>query len=490
MTPLLQRFVDNIAEQVNQVLHSTGLQQVIQENIDAANATNDDRLLTLTLNFDQLDPLAVLERLAEKDQLRYYWEKPDQDLSIAASGSVMMIEGAGPQRFQQINEQIQATISRHSGYSAIAHTLAGLQFVGGFSFFDRAVKGDWQAFGAARFSVPQWILIREGRLSLLTIAQRIVPGQNYRQIKTMLENFYKHLTNTLSIYQRPESASLERPNQLDYELVDDSKQKERWNSMVDRATDRIRKGQLRKIVLARAVKATTSTTICDTHLLHHLRREYPGCYSFLIQFPDSPSFIGCTPERLISVQSGFYSTEGLAGSIPRGLTATDDSILEKRLLLSDKDQEEHRYVVESIVQRLGAYTDNIQYAKHPGIRKFANVQHLYTPITARIAADINPLEVLAGIHPTPAVGGAPTPAALPLIQESEDFDRGWYAGPVGWINANGRGEFVVAIRSGLIKDKEATFFAGCGIVESSTAEHEWAETELKLIPMLTALRHG
>jgi menaquinone-specific isochorismate synthase len=490
MTPLLQRFVDKIAEQVDQVLHSTGLQRVIQENIDAANATNDYRLLTLTLNFDQLDPLAVLERLADKNQLRYYWEKPDQDLSIAASGSVMMIEGSGAERFQQISEQIHTAKTRHSGYSVIAHTLAGLQFVGGFSFFDRAAKGDWQAFGAARFSVPEWILIREGRLSLLTIAQRILPGQNYRQIKTMLENAYKHLTNKLSIYHRPESASLERPDQLTFEPEDQTEQKARWHTMIHGATHRIREGKLRKVVLARAVNVTTSSTICDTHLLHHLRREYPGCYSFLIQFPDSASFIGCTPERLISVQSGFYSTEGLAGSTPRGLTATDDSILEKRLLLSDKDQEEHRYVVESIVQRLGAFTDKIQYAKHPGIRKFANVQHLYTPITARIAGDTNPLNVLAGIHPTPAVGGAPTSAALLLIQESEDFDRGWYAGPVGWINAQGRGEFVVAIRSGLINDKKATFFAGCGIVESSVPEHEWAETELKLIPMLTALRHG
>jgi len=490
MTLPLHQFADQLAEHLSDVFSRTSFLKTIERVCRRATATDVARIVTVSLHFDSLDPLAVLERLTENDKLRYYWEKPELDLAMSASGSVAEIKGSGINRFQDISAAIKATDELHDGYAALTHSLTGLHFVGGFSFFDNETNGDWANFGTARFVVPEWLFVRDGSLGLLTIARIVEPGCDETDLIDALRSQFQALNEKLAVYRIPGSDNTESESQLEFTLSEGTETKEHWSSIVNAATLNIQNGAYDKIVLARTVRAETSRTIADTRLLHHLRSEYPSCYSFLLQFPDTASFVGCTPERLVSVQSGFLTTEGLAGSIPRGLSATDDSILEKRLLMSDKDQEEHRFVVESIMSRLREFTSEIQSSSRPGIRKFANVQHLYTPISARLPLGTDPIAVIERLHPTPAVGGAPRQSALDGIPELEGFRRGWYAGPIGWINANGRGEFSVAIRSGLINKNHAIFYAGCGIVDGSDPDSEWAETELKLIPMLTALRHA
>jgi menaquinone-specific isochorismate synthase len=164
--------------------------------------------------------------------------------------------------------------------------------------------------------------------------------------------------------------------------------------------------------------------------------------------------------------------------------------LEYELLHSQKDLNEHAFVLDAIEENLQRFSDVFEHPVSPGIKKLSNVQHLYTPVHAKIKKGVSRTEVLSKLHPTPAVGGYPREAAMPYISKLEHFDRGWYAAPVGWINAHGEGEFVVAIRSGLIKTNEVRFFAGCGIVEDSNPQKEWDETNLKFIPMLTALEHA
>ena len=183
-------------------------------------------------------------------------------------------------------------------------------------------------------------------------------------------------------------------------------------------------------------------------------------------------------------------TEGLAGSTPRGKTATEDAVLEHELLNNQKELKEHNIVRDVIEENLNEYSLEVIHPTHPSVKKLSNVQHLYTPITARIRDGVSRTEVLKTLHPTPAVGGYPRDKAVAFIKETEDFDRGWYASPVGWINAHGNGEFVVAIRCGLIRKDEVRFFAGCGIVEDSDPEREWEETNLKFIPMLSALEYA
>lgn len=481
---------DQLTEHLADVMARPAFVDVIDRAQEKSRNSGIDRIVTVSLHFDKLDPLAVLERLAEPGKMRYHWEKPELDLAMSASGTVLEIQGNGTGRFKQISQKIHDIRARHDAYTGLQHSLAGLHFVGGFSFFDTETGGDWQNFGTARFVVPEWMFVRDGNLGMLTIAQIVHHDGTSADLSVRIEEQIRSLSDALAVYRHPSLDERRHDDILQFNITEGAENRAHWDNIVTTATDNIRSGVYDKIVLARTVQAEATRAIADTRLLHHLRREYPNCYSFLLQFPDTASFVGSTPERLLSIQNGFINTEGLAGSIPRGQSATDDAILEKRLLLSDKDQDEHRFVVDSIMSRLRIFTDDIYTTAVPGIRKFTNVQHLYTPISARLPEGTDPFDVIESLHPTPAVGGAPRQSALDGIPELEGFRRGWYAGPIGWVNTNGRGEFSVAIRSGLIKDDRATFYAGCGIVEGSDPENEWAETELKLIPMMTALRHA
>jgi menaquinone-specific isochorismate synthase len=481
---------DQLTEHLADVIARPAFIEVVEKSQAMANRMGEDRIVTISLHFDKLDPLAVLERLSIPGTMRYHWEKPELDLAISASGTVLEIKGDGPERFKQISRQIEAIKMRHDAYSGLSHSLAGLHFMGGFSFFDTETNGDWKNFGTARFVVPEWIFVRDGNLGLLTITQKVYHDGNSTDLSSRIQAQIRSLSQALAVYRHPDMEEHQYDETLEFSISEGDENLEHWHQIVTTATDNIRLGVYDKIVLARTVRVEASRPIVATRLVHHLRREYPNCYTFLLKFHDTATFVGSTPERLVSIQSGFLNTEGLAGSIPRGLSATDDAILEKRLLLSDKDQDEHRFVVDSIMSRLRTFTSDIHTTAAPGIRKFSNVQHLYTPISARLPEGTDPFDVIESLHPTPAVGGAPRQSALLGIPQLEGFRRGWYAGPIGWVNGNGRGEFSVAIRSGLIKDDHATFYAGCGIVEGSDPDNEWAETELKLIPMMTALRHA
>jgi isochorismate synthase len=194
-------------------------------------------------------------------------------------------------------------------------------------------------------------------------------------------------------------------------------------------------------------------------------------------------FLGATPETLLRKQGLALHSEALAGS-----AQAQDAEAERALLSSSKDREEHRVVVQAIAEALGPLCDEIEFEDEPGIRRLRHLLHLHTPITAELSTSCHVLDLVARLHPTPAVGGAPTHWAVRWIAEHESVPRGWYAGPIGWFNAAGDGEFDVALRSGVIHGQEANLYAGAGIVAGSDAQHERAETELKLASLWDALR--
>jgi menaquinone-specific isochorismate synthase len=245
-------------------------------------------------------------------------------------------------------------------------------------------------------------------------------------------------------------------------------------------------GELNKIVLARAKDLAADQTLHPLRMLNGLRQKFPDCYSFSFAQGRGPSFIGASPERLVRVSQGTLETEALAGSIRRGATASEDAALAGALLRSEKDRREHRAVLDDIIARLAPLGIVPEFSEQPQVRRLANVQHLDTPVRAVMPAGVHLLDVLAAMHPTPAVGGNPRGAALARIRELEGFPRGLYAGALGWLNTRGGGEFFVGIRSALVEGRTARVFAGAGIVEGSTPEKEFAETELKFKAMLDA----
>ena len=198
-------------------------------------------------------------------------------------------------------------------------------------------------------------------------------------------------------------------------------------------------------------------------------------------------FIGASPELLAEVRAPFFRSTALAGTARRGETEAEDDRLGQELMQSPKERQEHAIVLNTIVEKLSALAEDVYYPTRPGLRKLGNVQHLETPIQGHLAPGRGVLEVVAALHPTPALGGWPQSAAQSYLNQAEPFGRGWYAAPIGWFDPWGNGLFAVGIRSGLFKENTATLFAGAGIVTGSEPGQEWRETELKFKPLLEAI---
>jgi len=260
-----------------------------------------------------------------------------------------------------------------------------------------------------------------------------------------------------------------------------------WQEIVARAVTAIKDNAFAKIVLARNVQVTNTIGAFDIlATLERLRTNYPGTYVFAIQ-RGTRYFVGATPEQLVYGQDGQIRTIALAGSIARGATEEEDQRLGTELLHSQKNNWEHQIVVSTIREALNSLCSQLWVADTPRLLRLKNIQHLETPIVGDLLPGRCVLEALDGLHPTPAVGGFPRPPALAYMRQHERLDRGWYAGPVGWIDPAGNGEFAVALRSGLIDGNRATLFSGCGIVSDSQPESEYAESCLKLQVMLRGL---
>ena len=479
-------------ELIDSLIEFDELQKTIEIAVDQALWQKKDQLLTVTLPFERVDPLAALELLGTNSEYQYYWEHPDEKLSIAAGTEIARIRSNSRDRFNIVNNKIADWKSRTFSFQTLTHSLAGLHFLGGFSFQDNPQEHHWKEFGTALFVIPEWLLIRDGELSLLTLTKRIDSSQSVETLLDETRHRLMQIVDQVRLFTKSESSCNNGHATEDSYFEIDAKPSARdtWFSAINSAKERIKAGEFKKIVLAREIILRFKRAPEATQMLNYLRNEYPTCYTFMMKLSANSVFLGSTPEKLVALRATFILTDGLAGTISRGKTASEDTILERRLLNSEKDLSEHGFVVDAIGDRLRTLTHNMVHPDKPGIRKYPNVQHLYTPITASLNEHITPLDVVENLHPTPAVGGFPREKTIQHIQSLEQFDRGWYAGPVGWLNTNGRGEFCVAIRSGVILDKQARFFAGCGIVTDSDPGSEWEETNLKLIPMLSALKHA
>jgi isochorismate synthase len=248
----------------------------------------------------------------------------------------------------------------------------------------------------------------------------------------------------------------------------------------------VREGALEKVVTARAVTWHPYDAPDAATALRRLEGRHPECNVFAVA-RGRRVFLGASPERLVRVDGRTVRATSLAGSIARGNGPEEDAQRAAELMGSAKNREEHDIVVRALTEALGELCDTVSAPAAPALLTLPDVHHLYTPITAHRREGTDLLSLLERLHPTPAVGGAPREEALAFIREHEGWDRGWYAAPVGWMDASGDGEFAVALRSALMDGDRATLFAGCGIVADSVPDNEYAESELKLRAMREAL---
>ncbi|MDX2166285.1 MAG: isochorismate synthase, partial [Deltaproteobacteria bacterium] len=260
----------------------------------------------------------------------------------------------------------------------------------------------------------------------------------------------------------------------------------RYARAVAAATADIAAGRFDKLVLARTCALRATRRFDCARAAARLRQAYPGCTTFWLG-ERGGDFLGATPEVLARVRDGALETAALAGTTGRGTTTASDAALADGLLGSDKNRREHAHVVVALTDALRPLSSALQVEATPRILRLPSLQHLLTPIRGRLAPGAHLLDLVAALHPTPAVGGTPRAAALAALPRHEGWARGWYASPLGWFDARGDGDMVVAIRSALVRGRRAVLFAGAGIVAGSDPDAELAETRLKLQPLLSAL---
>ncbi|MFA7901186.1 isochorismate synthase [Pseudomonas aeruginosa] len=414
-----------------------------------------------------LDPLQLYEAQREG----FFWSAQQPRLTLFGQGCQWQVEAGGEQRLAEVQRQWQALCAD----ALVDGPLAPL-LLGGMRFDSRTPSAPhWVPFADASFHLAHWLVSEDANGCWLRCQRLVEPDSDPLTLAHA----------SLAAYQRllaPKPKGTSTPAVVERTALPATL----WQHKVERALRAIDDDHLSKVVLARHIKYQLDTPLDSGALMRRLHEGRGQAHLFALH-RDGHCFLGATPERLLSSQAGRLSTHALAGSVRRGHTPSEDQVLGTALLADLKERHEHQLVVSSIFEGLDALVDQLQAAPDPTLLKLANVQHLSTPIKARLRSGRSLLEGVAALHPTPAVGGLPRASALRFIHDNEGFDRGWYSAPVGWMDGNGNGDFLVALRCALLTPRGCHLFAGCGIVRGSQPANEYEETQIKLANMERAL---
>ena len=437
-------------------------------------------LVSITIQVEDLDPLAVLESIFEPGERHFYAERPSEGWAVAGAESALSFSTSGPGRFEACQRFIDASLADAVAVGDQDAPFGGPHFFAAFSFLDSAGPGE--PFEAARLFVPRWqVARRDGRTT--AVANLLVAGDS--PVEPLASRVWRAHSKFRSFDFRPPELPDERTGTG--ASVGEAGGRRAYEEAVSRAVRRISRGEFEKIVIARAKDVSAAAPFHPLTMLNGLRQRFPDCSAFSVANGRGQSFIGASPERLLRVEGRVALTEALAGSAGRGGTASEDAALGGALLRSDKDLREHRIVLDSILRELGPLGLELAHPARPLLRRLSNVQHLHTPVEARLPEGVRLLDMVGRLHPTPAVGGTPRQAAVPAIGELEGFPRGLYGGALGWVDSRGGGEFLVGLRSALVDGSRARMYAGAGIVAGSSPGAEFDETELKFSAMQDAL---
>jgi salicylate biosynthesis isochorismate synthase/menaquinone-specific isochorismate synthase len=454
------------------------------ERLGGAIRRVDERRRTLvsaTVEADLADPVAAVFASRFAADRWFAWEQPDRDgFALAGLGSAYESVSRGAGRFADlIADCVDVSRDRVGSEPEGLPVGAGPVWTGGFAFADDgASTAPWASFPPALMVLPELSMLRLGGRTWLTLAAVVAPGDDPDECLARLEGRLASL--------RSASLPLLDPNPAVETTIRSVTPPRHYEEIVAEATRRIREGELDKVVLAREVAVEAPAAHDPGAVFGALREVFESCFCFCVGSPEG-AFVGASPELLIRRRGAGAATVALAGSTRRSADPAVDDHLGEQLLHSAKNRVEHRIVARRIERTLAPRAVWVEAEGEPAVVKVANIQHLATAVHAQLTQPLSAIELAALMHPTPAVGGEPGPLARELIAELEDFDRGWYAGPIGWMDAAEDGEFCVGLRSALLRDRSAHLYAGAGIVADSDPEAELAETELKLEALLPLL---
>jgi isochorismate synthase len=500
-------------------LSETDLQRLaarLQLAVKRARRSGRQTLAAMTLPLSaEVDPSAVACASRRPGEPWFLFEQPERGArALAALGEAVCLSAAGSERFATVADRWRALAAAavsdppedpsdpgsHSG---------GPVAVGGFAFAaDGGANPAWSGFAPASLVVPE-----------VTIARAARPGAGRhggdprgaltRGLGDEVGGLSSALHMTLCALAAPDDTAeelLARLRQRVSELrvaplplldpapagryrISSAMPPEHYEAAVARAVELIRAERLEKVVLAREVQVHAgggASNFDPAALFGVLREGFPSCSVFCVGRGDA-AFVAASPELLVRREGHRVSALALAGSMRRSADPAVDDHLGEQLMHSEKDREEHTIVIRRIERALRPHALWTAAPPEPTLVKVANIQHLGTPIRAQLAQPLDVIELLELMHPTPAVGGEPIERARPLIPALEGLDRGWYAGPVGWADATGDGEFCVALRCALLRGRVARCYAGVGVVRDSDPSAELAETEVKLAALLPLL---
>jgi isochorismate synthase len=453
----------------------------LRELIGRAARGRHRTLVSVTTPVEATDPCAVVFASRLASDRWFCWEQPDRDFALAALGVAHEAASRGEARFAEVAAECQ-----DAGRDALVEEPAALPagagpvWTGGFAFDpEGASSPQWSSLPPALLTLPELSICRSDGDTFLTVNAVVRPGGDAGGATAALEARLAGL--------RAEPLPMLDPHPTAVAAIQSARPPRDFEAMVGEATARIGAGEMRKVVLAREVVVDSASAHDPAALFGAMREQFSSCFCFCCGTPEA-AFFGASPELLVRRSGASVSSVALAGSIRRSSDPAVDDHLGEQLLRSDKNRREQRIVSERIVRTLRPHAVWVESAAEPEVIKVANIQHLGTPVIAQLAEPRSAVELAGLMHPTPAVGGEPRGRAIAAIAEVEEMDRGWYAGPIGWMDATEDGEFCVGLRSALLRDREAHLYAGVGVVAGSDPAAELEETEIKLdalLPLLT-----
>ena len=448
-----------------------GFQHTLQQQLHELVVRAARPFVSWTESLEGVDPVSFfMQGPSCGFRERFFWSDRSGGTILVGLGSVHAIEtGEKDGRFREVDarrRQWASQIERHGD------TDAPPLLFGGFSFDPHRTPTDvWRGFSAGKLITPAVLLsMRNGQAKLTVTLPAGGGGREIEQVGRLLGRI----------------AAPPLPAPLPALVAAREADSGRWMEAVRQAIASIRAGALDKVVLARARQLTFAGTIDAGSVLARLREQQPFAYLFAFE-QDGRCLIGASPEQLVQKEGETCRSICLAGSARRGATVEEDERLGAWLLSDRKNRQEHQFVVRMISRLFAEVCEAVEMPDGPQLLKLPHIQHLCTPVVGRGCREPSVLCLVERMHPTPALGGTPRERAMETIRALEPLERGWYAAPIGWVDAYGDGEWAVAIRSALLAGSQAFLFAGCGIVADSDPQSEYEETNVKMAPMLSAL---
>jgi len=436
-------------------MNNTEFIKLLNKAYGQSGASENPTVLQFTTQINQ--SIDSIHKNIKLQKNMFYMKFPDTGNTYLGIGKIVS---------HQINAKKELSTIKNKQYAIVSNTKEPLQFFGGVSFnLDIKRSYPWKNIPSGEFFIPKILLQAKKSKTTITYS-RYIDGS---VLKSSIIRDYKN--SIAAIHKTSSTISQKIPNIV---LNKQSVNRKSYLKVIEDVISTIKKTKLEKVIISRLIKYTMNHNLSVASFIKYLNKEHANCFNFFICFDKQTTFIGSTPERLISLQNKSYVIDAIAGS------ASD-----KENLQSTKELDEHNYVVDHVKNTMDLISAKIEIPSKPKTLMLKYIHHLKTPISGILKKKVHILDVIATLYPTPALLGKKSEDALKIIKKYEQNDRGWYGGALGVYDTNGDGEYYVPIRSGLIKDKTLCLFSGSGLISKSIPKMEEQETLLKLQHLLS-----